>query len=136
MSEDLKLKRKDFRQVLILFYDNRDDLIETLKKMIEEKYEQHIFIIIVNETQTEKNNEEFLSTSQELEFDLKYEIEQLTEIQKEYFDFNNIIILNAYEYSKIYIYLIKIYCYFNQLGDGYFKEFIENSNFFKKRIRK
>ena len=46
------------------FYDNRDDLIETLKKMIEEKYEQHIFIIIVNEAQTEKNNEELLSTSQ------------------------------------------------------------------------
>ena len=133
MSEDLKLKRKDFRQVLILFYDKKDNLIETLTKIIEEKYEQHIFIIIVNETQTEKNNEEFLSTSQELEFDLKYEIEQLTEIQKEYFDFNNIIILNAYEYSKIYIYLIKIYCYFNQLGDGYFKEFIENSNFFKKK---
>ena len=103
MSEDLELKRKDFKQVLILFYDNKDDLIETLKKMIEEKYEQHIFIIIVNETQTDKNNEEFLSTSQELEFELKYEIEQLTEIQKEYFDFNNIIILNAYEYSKIYI---------------------------------
>ena len=131
MSEDLKLKRKDFRQVLILFYDKKDNLIETLTKIIEEKYEQHIFIIIVNETQIEKNNNEFLSSSQELELDLKYEIEQLTDIQKEYFDFNNIIILNAYEYSKIYIYLIKIYCYFNQLGDGYFKEFIENSNFSK-----
>ena len=131
MSDDLKLKRKEFRQVLILFYDKRDDLIKTLTKIIEQKYEQHIFIIIVNEKQTEKNNNEFLSTSQELEFDLKYEIEQLTDMQKEYFDFNNIIILYAYEYSKLYIYLIKIYSYFNQLGDGYFKEFIEKSNISK-----
>ena len=71
MTEDLKLKGKDFRQVLILFYNKKDNLIETLRKIIDEKYDQHIFIIIVNENQTEKNNKEFLSTSQELEIDLK-----------------------------------------------------------------
>ena len=133
MSKDLQSKRKEFRQVLILFYDNKDNLIKTLTEIIENKYEQHIFIIIVNETEIEKKNNEFPSTSQELELDLKYEIKELTDIQKEYFDFNNIIILNAYEYSKLYIYLVKIYCYFNQLGDGFFKEFIENSIFSKSK---
>ena len=129
MTEDLKLKGKDFRQVLILFYNKKDNLIETLRKIIDEKYDQHIFIIIVNENQTEKNNKEFLSTSQELEIYLKYEIEQLDDIQKEYFDFNNITILNGYEYSKIYICLLKIYSYFNQLGDGYFRDLPNHPNF-------
>ena len=129
MTEDLKLKGKDFRQVLILFYNKKDNLIETLRKIIDEKYDQHIFIIIVNENQTEENNKEFLSTSQELEIDLKYEIEQLDDIQKEYFDFNNITILNGYEYSKIYICLLKIYSYFNQLGDGYFRDLPNHPNF-------
>ena len=131
MSEDLKLKRKDFRQVLILFYDKKDNLMETLRKMIEEKYDQHLFIIIINEKQTEEYNKEFLSTSQELEIDLKYEIEQLDDIQKEYFDLNNIIILNAYEFSKIYICLLKIYSFFNQLGDGYFRNLFNHPNFSK-----
>ena len=39
MSKDLQSKRKEFRQVLILFYDNKDNLIKTLTEIIENKYE-------------------------------------------------------------------------------------------------
>ena len=132
MSNDLKLKNKEFRQVLILFYDinKKDDLFETIIDVVNEKYSQHIYLIIINEKETEKINQEFLNTSQELKIELENLINtKLTSIKKEYFDINNIMILNGNEYSKIYICLLKIYSYFNQLGDGFYKELLDYSDF-------
>ena len=45
--------------------------------------------------------------------ELKYKINKFDEIKKCYFDINNIFIINNNEYEKIYIYLLKIYNYFN-----------------------
>ena len=132
MSNDLQLKNKEFRQVLILFYDinKKDDLFETIIDVVNEKYSQHIYLIIINEKETETINQEFLNTSQELKIELENLINtKLTSIKKEYFDINNIMILNGNECSKIYICLLKIYSYFNQLGDGFYKELLDYSDF-------
>ena len=56
-----------------------------------------------------------------MEIDTK--INKLNEIFLGYFDENNIFIFeNSFiDYKKFVLTLIKVYCYFNQLGDGFYK---------------
>ena len=60
--------------------------------------------------------------------ELKYKINKFDEIKKWYFDINNIFIINNNEYEKIYISLLKIYNYFNQLGDGFYRNILDYQN--------
>ena len=60
--------------------------------------------------------------------ELKYKINKFDEIKKCYFDINNIFIINNNEYEKIYISLLKIYNYFNQLGDGFYRNILDYQN--------
>ena len=53
-------------------------------------------------------------------------------MKKSFFDIKNIIFLE--KYNKIFISLLKIYSYFNQQGDGFFKE-IYDLNYIRKQFK-
>ena len=109
IKKNKECKKKEYRNVLVFFDEpNLEDIIiEVSKKW----YKEQIFIIII-----------YSKIINELELELQYRIEKFTERQKAFFDMKNIYILSQYNYDKIYIPLLKIYNYFNQLGDGYYKE--------------
>jgi len=100
-------KNIKFRNVLIFFDEN--NLFDTINYLIDKLYMDQIFIII------------FSSDS-----DLKKKIYQIqfNENRKSYFDLNNIFIFKNEddEYKKIMMTILKIFSYFNQLGDGFFKQ--------------
>jgi len=110
-----------FRNVLIFFDEN--NLYDIINELIDEFYFEQIFIIV------------FSSDS-----DLKKKIYQIkiNERRKSYFDLNNIFIFKneINEYKKIMIPILKIFNYFNQLGDGFFKKLsnlgIKNENLEKE----
>ena len=119
-----KKEKNEFGQVLILFYDE-NDLKNIIIKIAKKYYDQHLFFIIINSK--EKGNK----SSQDLRAELKYDIEKFSKTKRTYFDIRNIIIVNGNEYEKIYIYLLKMYAFFNQLGDGFFTELLEYSEMTK-----
>jgi len=105
--EENDKKNIKFRNVLIFFDEN--NLYDTINDLINEFYIEQIFIII------------FSSDS-----DLKKKIYQIkiNENRKSYFDQNNIFIFKNEddEYKKIMVPILKIFSYFNQLGDRFFKQ--------------
>ena len=135
-AEKTKELKKEFRKILIFFYEK--NLVNNIIKLIikEELYCEQIFIIIINRgEENNKKNSEFPNTSDELKLELKYKINKFNDIQKCYFDINNIFIINNNEYEKIYISLLKIYNYFNQLGDGFYLKVLDNQDFQKEMIK-
>ena len=113
IKENNSKKNKEYRNVLVFFDEpNLEDIIiETSKKF----YKEQIFIIII-----------YSKIVNELKSELEYRINKFTETRKTFFDMNNIFILSIEDYEKIYIPLLKVYNYFNQLGDGFYLE-IQNS---------
>ena len=114
-------KNLKFRNVLIFFDEN--NLFDTINELIDEFYMEQIFIIIFSS-----------------DYDLKKKIYRIkiNEKRKSYFDVNNIFIFKneSNEYKKIMMPLLKIFSYFNQLGDGFFKKIsdlgIKNANLEKE----
>ena len=114
-------KNIKFRTVLI-FFDEKN-LYNAISELISEFYIEQIFIII------------FTSDS-----DLKKKIYQIkiNENRICFFDLNNIFIFKneSNEYKKIMMPILKIFSYFNQLGDGFFKQLsdlgIKNENLEKE----
>ena len=121
-------KGKKYRTVLF-FIDKDIDLIKTIFSIINEEEDElimnHIFIIIY----TEKN-------ISELKLKLENKINELNKELKCYFDINNIFIFGKFGINKLFLSLIKIYNYYNQIGDGYLKESISliNNNELKKNL--
>ena len=105
-----KKENNDFGQVLIFFSDE-NDLKNIIIKIAKKYYDQHLFFIIINSKEKENKS------SQDLKAELKYDIEKFSKTKRTYFDIRNIIIINRNEYEKIYLYLLKMYAYFNPLGD-------------------
>ncbi len=114
-EKNKKEKKKEFRTILVFFDEpNLEDIIIDVSKKL---YKEQIFIIII-----------YSKIISELESELKFRINKFTDTRKSYFDMNNIYILSKNDYDHIYIPLLKIYNYFNQLGDGYYKE-VADSNY-------
>jgi predicted GTPase len=135
LLEDIIKLRKQYGKILIFFYENNLEnfIINLVKKII---YKEQIFIIIINRGENDKTNKLFLNTSDELKLKLQYKINKFNDIQKSKFDINNIFIINNNEYEKIYISLLKIYNYFNQLGDGFYRQLLDSKDFQIEGVKK
>ena len=107
----------EFRTLLIFF--DEDNLIDLLMKVINKYYKNQIFIVIF--TNKDLNN---------LRFDITEKINKLTETKRSYFDMNNIFIYKNENngHKKILMTILKIFAYFNQLGDWFFMNLFENGS--------
>ena len=107
-------KDMEFRKILIFF--NEDNMIDSLMKVINKFYKDQIFIIIF--TASKRN---------ELTLEIESKINKISDTKKSYFDMNNIFIYDdeTYDYKNSTLSILKVYSYFNQLGDGFFKNFQE-----------
>jgi len=121
--EENEKKNIKFRNVLI-FFDEKN-LLDIINELIKKFYDEQIFIII-------------FSSDNDLKRNIYNKIQNLSESKRSYFDLNNIFIFKneSNEYKKIMIPILKIFRYFNQLGDGFFKQLsdlgIKNENLEKE----
>lgn len=120
INNKLKIDKKADEYGKILIFIDQENLIEIIMEIIDNYYDEDFFIIIINNNNNNKSN------SEDFKLTLEIEINKLTDIQKSHFDINNIYFFNSTEKEKIYISLLKIYNYFNQLGDEFFRELLEN----------
>ena len=102
-----------FRKLLIFF--DEDNILTYLIKVIKKFYQNQIFILIF----TNKNVENF-------KLEVKSKLNKLKETYLSYFDENNIFIKEntSIGYKMSIFPLLKVYCYFNQLGDGFYKQLL------------
>jgi len=120
INNKLKIDKKADEYGKILIFIDQENLIEIIMEIIDNYYDEDFFVIIIN---TNNNNK---SNSEDFKLTLEFEINKLTDTQKAHFDINNIYFFDTLEKEKIYISLLKIYNYFNQLGDEFFRELLEN----------
>ena len=100
---------------ILIFLDDKNEinLFEVIMDFIENYYYEQIFIIIFSSGNTE-----------DLKIKIFKKIDKFSESRKSYFDTNNIFIYKneSNDHKKILMVLLKVFCYFNQMGDGFFKE--------------
>ena len=111
---ELNQKIIEFRTLLIFI--DEDNLIDSLMKVINKCYKNQIFIVIF--TNKVINN---------LKLEIEEKIDKLSETKKSYFDMNNIFIYENNEgHKKILMTILKIFSYFNQLGDWFYIHLFES----------
>lgn len=112
-----KEKDNEFRSLLI-FFDENNNIIDSIMKIINKCYKHQIFILII--TPNDKSN---------IYYEIANKVNKLTEIKRSYFDMNNIFIYNnsPIELPKSIISIFKVYTYFNQLGSGFYIK-LQNSD--------
>ena len=103
-----------FRKLLILF-DEDKNILDFMVKLVKKFYQNQIFILFF----TNKIINDF-----RLEIDSK--LYNLKETYLSYFNTDNIYINENSNlgYKRSVFPLLKVYCYFNQLGDGFYKKLI------------
>ena len=101
----------DERITFIIF--DVEKLINFLLAIIKKYYRHQIFIILLTKKKKKR-----------LKLIIESKIKRFTEYRKAYFDNNNIFIYNdsIKGYKKIPNTILKIYCYFNQLGYRFLKQ--------------
>ncbi len=110
-----KINSNNIRTILVLF--DMKHLVENITEIIEKYYEDQLFILIFTH-----ENENSLKSK------IKNSIEEnLADDILTYFDLDNIFICkdNEQEYKKALLPVLKVYRYFNQLGDAFFKDLYE-----------
>ena len=119
--ELLQLNMNDFgyRKLLIIF--DEENILDFIIKIIKKFYKNQIFIL--------------LFTEQDIN-DLKMKInlklnQNLKETHLSFFDSNNIFIHDYSEdgFKKCILSMLKVYIYFNQLGDGFYKQIINEKKY-------
>ena len=118
--------KNEEKRILLVFFDY-PKLLETLKNIISKLYKQQPFILIF----TEKEKKYF-------KYEVKNKIYTLFDEDEDeddneilpFFDINNLFIYknNEESYKKAIIPILKVYRYFNQLGDSFFKQLPELIN--------
>ena len=106
-----------YRKLLIFF--DEDNILNFIIKIVKKFYQEQIFILIF--TNRDINNFR-------LEINLK--LTKLKDTHLSYFNTNNIFIneLSNKGFKKSIFPLMKVYCYFNQLGDGFYKQLLTKNN--------
>ena len=115
--EEREKRNIKFRNILIFFDDkNEKNLFYDIIDIITKFFVDQIFIIIFS-----SGNTEYLKTK------IYKQIDKFSEGQKMSFDINNVFIYKneSNEHKKILMVLLKVFRYFNQLGDGFFKQLID-----------
>ena len=112
-----KKKKNEVNRILLIFFDS-EKLVDILFENIDTFLMDQIFILILS------NNISNLKSK------LREKFEEFSEDDLAYFDMDNIFILNNSNegYKKILIPLLKVFRYFNQLGDSFFKQLPELVN--------
>ena len=109
---DIQEKEEEKKVVLVFF--ETEDTLDNLISIIEEIYMHQPFVIIF----TNKDLNVF-------QYEIKKKInEELDDDFLPYFDMDNIFVHknNNEGYKKVILSIIKVYRYFNQLGDSFFKQ--------------
>ena len=106
-----------YRKVLIFF--DEDYNINFMLKLMKKFYENQMFVLLF----TEKNVDT-------LRMEINSKFDKLNELYLGYFNANNVFIHenSIFGFKKSILSLVKIYSYFNQLGDGFYKK-LKDDNF-------
>ena len=106
-SEIMKMRNDDSGKILIFFDD--PNLDENIKKIFDKFYKEPIFVVVFTNGDVKQ---------------MKKKINKLSNLKKPFVDIDNFFIFeNKSEYhKKIVISILKVFSYYNQLGDGFFKD--------------
>ena len=110
-------KKNDINRVLLIFFDS-NNLVDIFFDNIDTFLMDQIFILV------------FSDDIANLKSKIKERFEEFSEDDLAYFDMDNIFILNNSDegYKKIIMPILKVFRYFNQLGDAFFKQLPEIIN--------
>ena len=110
-SEIMKLRNEDSGKILILF-DN-EKLPERIKKIYDKFYKEPIFVIIFTSKDVK-----------EIRMKINIQLKKLSNLKKPFVDIDNFYIYenNTQNHKKVILPLLKVFTYYNQLGDGFFKD--------------
>ena len=114
-SEIINLKNGDSGKILIFF--DHEKLSDIIKMIFDKFYAEPIFVVIF--------------TSEDIN-DIKKKIiiklNKLSSIKKPFVDIDNFFIYkNDYaNHKKILLLLLKVFTYYNQLDDGFFKDILDS----------
>ena len=108
-----KQDNSGYRKLLIFF--DEDDILNFIIKLVKKFYENQFFILFFTNKGVDNCREQIYS-----------KLNDLKEKYLCYFDINNFFIFENSElgYRKSIISLVKVYTYFNQLGDGFYKQLV------------
>ena len=114
IEENKKEKEKrniNYRNIIIFFDEKK--INDIIMDLVKKYYENQLFIFIFTNENVEK-----------LRAKIQSKVDSLKERRKSYFDMNNIFILknDTDGHKKILLPILKVFSYFNQLGDGFFKQ--------------
>ena len=115
VSEIMTLKNNDAGNLFIFFED--ENLISLIKKIINKLYNKPIFFAIFTK-------EDIKITRQKINI----QINKLNDLKKAYVDIDNFYMYEnkSENYKKIILSILKVYSYYNQLGDGFFQRYNRN----------
>ena len=108
-----------YRKLIIIF--DEEKILDFIIKIIKKFYKNQIFILLF----TEQNIDEL---KQKINTKLN---EKLKETHLSFFDSNNIFIYDNSKdgFKRCIMSLVKVFNYFNQLGDGFYKQIISEKKF-------
>ena len=115
-SEILNLKKEDSGKILLFFQD--EGLPEIIKEIFNKFYKEPIFVVIY----TSKDVKQIRKL-------INIQINKLSKLKKPFVDIDNFFIFEnkTENYKKIMLPILKVFNYYNQLGDGFFTD-ISNMN--------
>ena len=111
-SEIIKSKKEEDYGKILIFFEN-SNLAETIKKIFDKFYKDPIFVVIYTSGDT-----------QEIKKKIKIQLNKLNILKKPFVDIDSFFIYKNDKESqkKILLPLLKVFSYYNQLGDGFFKD--------------
>ena len=113
-SEIINLKNGDSGKILIFF--DHEKLADTIKMIFDKFYTEPIFVIIFTSEDLK-----------EIKKKINIKLNKLSSLKKPFVDIDNFYIYkNDYaNHKKILLSLLKVFTYYNQLGDGFFKDILD-----------
>ena len=108
----MKLKKNnDSGKIIIIFQDGNS--VDIIKKIFDKFYKEPIFVVIfaVEDIQTVRKS-------------ISNQLNKLSSLKKPFVDIDNFYFIEnkTENYKKIIIPILKVFSYYNQLGDGFFKD--------------
>ena len=100
---------------LLIFFEDDNNILNYMVKLAKKFYQNQIFMLFF----TSKNVDTF-------RLEINSKLYKFKETYLSYFNTNNIFINenSIIGYKKSIFPLLKVYCYFNQLGDGFYKQLL------------
>ena len=114
-SEIINLKNGDSGKILIFF--DHEKLSDIIKMIFDKFYAEPIFVVIFTSEDINEIKKKIIT-----------KLNKLSIIKKPFVDIDNFYIYkNDYaNHKKILLSLLKVFTYYNQLGDGFFKDLLDS----------